>query len=56
MPTPRRWLISAIAAAAAPQPALPWQRSARRRPEALKAEPAKPTAKSAAKTAALAAH
>ncbi len=32
----RRWLKSAIAAAAEPQIALPWARSARRRPEAMK--------------------
>ena len=32
----RRWLKSAIAASLEPQPALPWQRAIRRRPEALK--------------------
>ncbi len=32
----RRWLKSAIATAAEPLPALPWQRGARRRPEAMK--------------------
>jgi hypothetical protein len=32
----RRWLKSAIAAAAEPQVALPWARGQRRRPEALK--------------------
>ena len=32
----RRWLKSAIVAAAEPQIAMPWARSARRRPEAMK--------------------
>lgn len=32
----RRWLKSAIAAAAEPQIAMPWARSSRRRPEAMK--------------------
>ena len=36
----RRWLKSVIAASLEPQPALPWQRGARRRPEAVKASPA----------------
>lgn len=40
----RRWLKSALAAAAAPQVALPWARESRRRPAALKSTvpPAKP--------------
>lgn len=33
----RRWLKSAIAASLEPQVALPWQRGARRKPEAMKA-------------------
>ena len=32
----RRWLKSAIAAAAEPQVAMPWARGTRRRPEAMK--------------------
>ena len=32
----RRWLKSAIAAAAGPQIAMPWARSARRRPDVMK--------------------
>lgn len=32
----RRWLKSVIAASLEPQPALPWQRGNRRRPEAMK--------------------
>lgn len=32
----RRWLKSAIAAAADPLPTMPWARSERRRPEAMK--------------------
>ncbi len=36
----RRWLKSAIAAANAPQVALPWARGTRRRPEAMKPAPA----------------
>lgn len=32
----RRWLKSALAAAAAPQVALPWARGSRRRPAAFK--------------------
>jgi hypothetical protein len=32
----RRWMKSALAAAAEPLPALPWARGTRRRPEALK--------------------
>lgn len=39
----RRWLKSAIAAAAEPQIAMPWARGSRRRPEALKL--ASPSAK-----------
>lgn len=35
----RRWLKSVIAASLEPQPALPWQRGARRKPAALKAAP-----------------
>lgn len=38
----RRWLKSAIAAAAEPQPDLPWQRQSRRRPEAMKPEASVP--------------
>jgi hypothetical protein len=41
----RRWLKSALAAAAAPQVALPWARESRRRPAAFK--PAPSAAKSA---------
>ncbi|MDZ4309710.1 MAG: hypothetical protein U1A24_04010 [Cypionkella sp.] len=37
----RRWLKSAIAASAEQQVALPWARGQRRRPEAMKAAPAK---------------
>ncbi len=33
----RRWLKAAITAAAEPQIEMPWARSSRRRPEALKA-------------------
>ena len=33
----RRWLKSALAAAAEPQVALPWARGSRRRPASLKA-------------------
>lgn len=33
----RRWLKSVIAASENTQPAMPWQRGARRKPEALKA-------------------
>ena len=40
----RRWLKSAIAASLEQQVALPWARSARRKPEALKAVAAKPRA------------
>ncbi|WP_158241755.1 hypothetical protein [Tabrizicola sp. TH137] len=36
----RRWLKSVIAASLDAQPALPWQRGSRRRPEAVKAAPA----------------
>jgi len=35
----RRWLKSVIAASLEPQPALPWQRGTRRRPEAAKPAP-----------------
>lgn len=38
MKTERRWLKSAIAASAEPQIAMPWDRSSRRRPAAMKAE------------------
>ena len=31
-----RWLTSAITASAAPLPTLPWARSARRKPQAMK--------------------
>lgn len=34
----RRWLKSALAAAAEPQVALPWARGSRRRPASLKAQ------------------
>jgi len=37
MKTERRWLKSVLAASEAPQVALPWQRGARRKPEAMKA-------------------
>lgn len=37
----RRWIKSVIAASLEPQPALPWQRTTRRRPEAVKAAPAR---------------
>ena len=51
MTTTRRWLKSAIAASAAPQPTLPWDRSARRKPAALHAAlhaaPVKPQAMAA---------
>jgi hypothetical protein len=42
----RRWLKSVLAAAAEPQVVLPWQRGARRKPEAMKtaAAPQKPRA------------
>ncbi|EEW24646.1 hypothetical protein [Rhodobacter ferrooxidans] len=41
----RRWLKSVLAAAAEPQVAMPWQRGARRKPEAMKAAtPQKPRA------------
>ena len=45
----RRWLKSVLAASLEPVPALPWQRGARRRPEAVKpaAAPMKPRAMSA---------
>ena len=39
----RRWLKSAIATAADPQPAMPWARSARRRPDAMKSAQAPKT-------------
>ncbi|MEF3048389.1 hypothetical protein [Pseudotabrizicola sp. L79] len=38
----RRWLKSVIAASLQPQPALPWQRGARRKPVALKTPVATP--------------
>ncbi len=34
----RRWLKTAIATSAEPQPSLPWQRQTRSRPAAMKAE------------------
>mgnify|MGYP006194984177 FL=1 len=42
----RRWLKSVLAASLEQQPALPWQRGNRRRPEAVKAvvTPIKPRA------------
>ncbi len=44
----RRWIKSVIAASLEAQPALPWQRSTRRRPEAMKAAaPTKPRAMAA---------
>lgn len=46
----RRWLKSVLAASLEAQPALPWQRGARRRPEAVKpaaAAPMKPRAMAA---------
>ena len=46
----RRWLKSAIAAAAESQVALPWARGQRRRPEAMKVAPV------ATKPQAIAAH
>ncbi len=42
-----RWMKSAIAASTEPQMAMPWARGQRRRPEALKAAPAKPRAQAA---------
>ena len=47
MTTTRRGLKSAIDASAAPQPTLPWDRSARRKPAALHAAPVKPQAMAA---------
>jgi hypothetical protein len=35
----RRWLKSVLAASLEQQPAMPWQRGNRRRPEAVKAAP-----------------
>ncbi len=40
----RRWLKSVIAASLEPQVALPWLRSARRKPDAMKPVAAKPRA------------
>lgn len=40
----RRWLKSVIAASLEPQVALPWQRSARSKPAAMKPAIAKPQA------------
>ncbi|MDR7123524.1 hypothetical protein [Pseudotabrizicola sp. 4114] len=40
----RRWLKSAITASFEQQVSLPWARASRRKPEALKATPAKPQA------------
>jgi hypothetical protein len=42
MQTERRWLKSAIAAAAQPMPALPWERQARQAPAAVPAPAAPP--------------
>lgn len=39
MKTDRRWMKSVIAASTQVQVALPWARSTRRRPEAVKAQP-----------------
>jgi hypothetical protein len=39
MKTQRRWLNSVIAASRAPQPALPFERGARRRPASLAESP-----------------
>lgn len=44
----RRWLKAVIAASLEPQIALPWQRSARRKPAAMKAAPAAKAATSQA--------
>ncbi|MFN3643764.1 MAG: hypothetical protein ACK4TB_12690 [Gemmobacter sp.] len=46
MKTERRWIKSAIAAAAQPQPAMPWTRGNRRKPAGLTA-PAAPPARPA---------
>ena len=43
--TTRRWIKAALAAAAVPQPALPWQRSTRRKPAALAPAAAKKQAR-----------
>jgi hypothetical protein len=43
----RRWLKSAIAASAAPQPALPWARGSRRKPAAMQALTQTPRARAA---------
>jgi hypothetical protein len=40
MKTERRWLKSVLAAAAQPQPAMPWERGNRRRPAAFAVRPA----------------
>ena len=40
MKTQRRWLKSALAAAAEPQAVLPWARQSRRRPASLKLQSA----------------
>lgn len=53
MKTQRRWLKSALAAAAEPQSALPWARQSRRRPASLSAQTGAQTA--AAKPAQIAA-
>lgn len=39
-----RWMKSAIAASSAPLPALPWARSARRKPESLRLATPQPRA------------
>lgn len=49
----RRWLKAALASAAEPQIALPWQRGSRRRPEALKST--SPSQNSAPRLSAIAA-
>lgn len=43
----RRWLKSVIAASLEPQVALPWQRTARKKPASLKAAPARAMATAA---------
>lgn len=39
MKTERRWMKSVLEASTKPMPALPWARSTRRRPEAMKSAP-----------------
>lgn len=43
----RRWLKSVIAASETAQPAMPWQRGARRKPAAVKATTPAPRAQAA---------